>query len=267
MTSFQRTIKYCALAFAIFLSVSIIGGICSAVAMVFGFLGGNNVGEMQTYSVSSEITSLDIEIGMASFKIVEGDSFSVESNLKNLSVEESNGVLQISEEQKNGGIGSSEASVVLTVPAGFVFEEANISAGAGELTIDTFSANVLKLDLGAGETEIGCLNVLEKTEINNGAGELTIQDGMLHNLSMELGVGEMELTGQLTGDCTVDYGVGDAELNIIGNRADYRIEIDKGIGEASLDGESMTDGGVYGDGSNEISIDGGIGSIRINFTE
>lgn len=267
MTSFQRAIKYCALAFAVFLSVSIIGGICSAVAMVFGFLGGDNVGEMQTYSISSEITSLDIEIGMASFEIVEGENFSVESNLKNLSVEEKNGVLQISDEQKNGSIGSSDASVVLTVPAGFVFDEANVSAGAGELTIDTLTANDLKLDLGAGETEIGYLTVSEKAEINNGAGELTIQGGELNDLSMDLGVGEMELTGKLTGDCLINYGVGEAKLNLSGDSSDYQIELDKGIGGATLDGETMSADSVYGDGPNRISIDGGIGSIRIQFEE
>lgn len=263
MTSLQRAIKYCALAFAVFLSVSIIGGICSAAAMVFGFLGGDPVGEMQTYSISGEITSLDIEIGMAAFEIVEGESFSVESNLKDLSVEEKNGVLQISDEQKNGSIGSSDASVVLTVPAGFVFEEADISAGAGELTIDTLAASELKLDLGAGETEIGSLTVLEKAEINNGAGELTIQGGELNDLSMDLGVGEMELTG----DCTINYGVGETILNLAGDSSDYQIALDKGIGGATLDGETMSGDSVYGDGPNKISIDGGVGSLRIEFEE
>ena len=90
MTSLQRVIKYCAIAFAVFLSVSIISGICSAVAMVFGFLGGDSVGEMQTYSISGEITSLDIEIGMAAFEIVEGENFSVESNLKNFLAQSEN---------------------------------------------------------------------------------------------------------------------------------------------------------------------------------
>ena len=267
MTSLQRVIKYCAIAFAVFLSVSIISGICSAVAMVFGFLGGDSVGEMQTYSISGEITSLDIEIGMAAFEIVEGENFSVESNLKNLSVEEKDGVLQITGEHKNSSIGSSDASVVLTVPAGFVFEEADISAGAGELTIDTLAASELKLDLGAGETEIGSLTVLEKAEINNGAGELTIQGGELNDLSMDLGVGEMELTGKLTGDCTINYGVGETILNLAGDSSDYQIALDKGIGGATLDGETMSGDSVYGDGPNKISIDGGVGSLRIEFEE
>ena len=43
--------------------------------------------------------------------------------------------------------------------------------------------------------------------------------------------------------------------------------MDKGVGDATVDGESISDDSVYGSGSNVIDIDGGIGSIHINFKE
>ena len=46
---------------------------------------------------------------------------------------------------------------------------------------------------------------------------------------------------------------------------DYNISLDKGIGSATLAGNSMDDNTQYGTGSNKIDIDGGVGSISIDF--
>lgn len=53
----------------------------------------------------------------------------------------------------------------------------------------------------------------------------------------------------------------------MGSCEDYKIKIDKGIGEARLAGESMRDDSVYGWGENRIEIDGGIGAIYIEFSK
>ena len=57
--------------------------------------------ETKTYEITSEIHSLDIQINAADFKIVSADEFSVESNLKYLSVFEKNGILKIVDEAKS----------------------------------------------------------------------------------------------------------------------------------------------------------------------
>ena len=96
MTTFQKVIKYLAMAFAIFLTVSIIGGLLSMFGLFGGFFGGDAVTEdIKTYSVSSDIQSLEVKINAADFTIKQGESFSVESNLKHLTVEDKNGVLTI----------------------------------------------------------------------------------------------------------------------------------------------------------------------------
>lgn len=209
MTTFQRIIKYCAVAFAVFLIVSIVGGICGGLGMVFGLSGRSAVGEMQSYAVSSDIESMDLEISAAELKIISGDSFSVESNHKYLTVEEDDGTLKISEKKADFGAASEGVTVVLTVPDGFVFEDASIETGADKL----------------------------------------------------------ELTGQLTGSCEVDFGVGDADLTLLGSREDYQIKLDKGVGGATLNGKTMSDDSVYGGGENRIDIDGGVGSIHIQVQE
>ena len=52
MTSWQKTIKYLAMAFALFLIVSILSGIFGTLGLVSNVFDDENaVGEMQTYTV------------------------------------------------------------------------------------------------------------------------------------------------------------------------------------------------------------------------
>ncbi|MGN0172386.1 MAG: hypothetical protein ACI39E_06355, partial [Acutalibacteraceae bacterium] len=89
MTTFQKIVQYFAMAFAVFLIVSIIGGILSAIGFLGGFLGNDGVSkDMTTYSVSQTIEEIEMDVHAADVKLTTGKTFSVESNLAYLSVEE-----------------------------------------------------------------------------------------------------------------------------------------------------------------------------------
>ena len=270
MTSVQKAIKYLAMAFAIFLSVSIIGGIFTALSSVsFIFSKGEKdaVGEMQTYQVNGEISSLDIEINAARLEIVQGEKFSVESNHKYISVSSDSGKLRINETRRIASLSSEAAVIKLTVPRGFVFDEADIETGAGKVTIDSLSADILDITLGAGKATVENLVANSRAEIEGGTGMLTVNGGSLNNLNLEMGVGSLTFKSRIEGNSSLDLGVGEAKLILLGNREDYCIELDKGLGEARLEGESMRDDSVYGAGSNRLSIDGGVGAVNIEFSE
>lgn len=270
MNSLQKVIKYLAFAFAIFLSVSIIGGIMTGLAGVSYILSGRDneaAGEMQTYTVGEEASSLSLKLSGAELIIKTSDKFSVESNHRNISVKSENGRLCINETKKLFWGYPKGLTVILNVPEDFVFDEAAVETGAGKVEIDALSADVLKLSLGAGEAEIRNLTVNSRADIDGGAGELKIDGGRLCNLKLDIGVGELRLTSRIEGQSRLNYGIGETRLTLLGNREDYQIEIDKGIGEATLQGESMRDDSVYGSGRNRIEIDGGIGAIHIEFSE
>ena len=65
----------------------------------------------------------------------------------------------------------------------------------------------------------------------------------------------------------INAGIGNLELNIQGNKENYTIKADKGIGSIKIDGKEMVDDVTYGDGENNIKIDGGIGSINVDFKD
>ena len=268
MTSTQKIIKYCAIAFALFLAVSIIGGIVSAVASLSFISGGKQVVEdMKTYAISDTVDDLEIDLAAAQLEIISGDKFSVETNHKYLKLENKSGQLTIKETRQIVGFHSPEARVILTIPEDYTFREAEISTAAGTVKMDALSADKLSLDLGAGEVTIDKLTAGSRARINGGAGQLTINGGSLANLDFDMGVGKVVLTSALTGEGKIDYGVGELCLTLIGSAKDYRIELDKGIGEALLDGQKIADDTVYGQGENTLEIDGGVGSMDIRFTE
>lgn len=267
MTTFQKVIKNLAFVFAIVLTVSIIGGLLGVVGLFGGLFDEDAVLEdAKTYSVSDNITELDISINAADFTIKQADAFSVESNLKNLTVKEKDGVLII-EENKRFGVTYTDAALILYIPADTVFKKADITTGAGRLTVDSLSADSLKLELGAGEVNIGTLTAAKKADIDGGAGRITISGGTLHNLDLDMGVGQLNLTSAILGNSEFDLGIGESNITLIGSKDDYDIDAEKGIGNITVDGETVSNLNGNGNGENDIEINGGIGAINLAFKE
>ena len=265
MTEFQRIVKYCAIALAVFLIVNIFSGIIGAITGVFLLFGsGSNVGENTTYITGSSCQQLKVDIAAANLLITEGTEYSVSGNIKDLTVTEENGTLVIKEKQKLLNKSSQDAVLKITVPKGYCFTRADISTGAGGVTIENLTADELKLQLGAGEVDIRHLTANRDAEIDGGAGKITVAGGALANLDMDMGVGEVNLTSRLTGDCSLDMGIGETNLTLIGSESDYGIDLDKGLGSITIDGKTFNRS-QYGNGATEVDIDGGIGAINIAF--
>ena len=276
MTTLQKVIKYLALAFAIFLTVSIVGGILSAVGLLGSLFSdddaewGDVIGETKTYTVSSEISDLNIQINAADFYIKEGNGFSVESNLKNLEVDEKNGCLTLKDLTKiklNGSNAYENAVLTIYVPAGMAFDNVNIKTGAGRFTVDSLSAATIGFELGAGDVTISKLIAEKSANIEGGAGRITISNGAIKDLALKMGMGQLNLTAALTGDSELELGVGESNITLLGSKDDYELDIEKGIGNITVDGKNVTDFGSSGNGANEVDIHGGVGAINVRFED
>lgn len=267
MTTLQKVIKYLAIAFAIFLTVSIIGGILGAVGLFGGLFSGEAVSdEVTAYSLTAQIRNLDIQINAADLYIKEGDTFSVESNLKHLKVEENNGLLTIQETKIFAGV-YTDAVLTVYVPAGTVFDNIKLTTGAGRLTVGKLSSETLNFEFGAGDVSIDSLVAMKSADIEGGAGRITIAGGALKDLELEMGVGQLNLTSALSGNCQLDLGVGESNIMLMGDKEDYELDLEKGIGSISIDGKNVSDYGSSGNGTNKVEINGGVGSINVRFTD
>lgn len=275
MTTFQKIIKYCATALAVFLIVTIIGGAVTALLAISGVKTLKNdikenkaeFSELKEYSVSSEVEALDIEVGAADIVIEKGDKLTVRYSGVNFDFSEEDGKLEI-ENDDDSFLGFDAAGkLVVTVPDKKSFKKVALSAGAGDIFIESLSCGSLDLDLGAGQIDIDYIRAKNDANIDGGAGEMVIASGDINNLDISLGVGKTELKALLTGKSTVEAGVGELVLTLQGKKDDYTVFAETGIGEFSVDGERVSDGYTVGDGAGLVEIEGGIGAVRVNFEE
>ena len=273
MTPAQKVIKYLALAFAIFLIVTIISGILGSLYALTGILGLKKEnetikGEMSMIDFeNTEVATLDIDVAFTNLIIKKGDNLIAETNNKDINCKQNNQNLQIKEKQHNWLSRNNKGDLVVYIPENLEFEKVKINAGAGKIQIENINTENLYLELGAGETIIEKLNVKDDCKIESGAGKVSIISGNINELNLDMGVGKFEITSAITGNSKINAGIGNLELNIKGHKENYTIKADKGIGSIKIDGKEMADDVTYGDGENSIKIDGGIGSIKIDFEE
>lgn len=249
--------KYFLIALVVLALVALVGCVSQTTTVI---------GQNKTYNVNSEIKSLEIQIKAADFTIEQGDELMVESNLKNLSITEEDGVLKVIDKTKHT-VSYNGATLKLYIPEGKIFETASISTGASKLTANALSANTMELKTGAGQVEFDSLEAFDNVKIKGGAGEITVKNGTLNNLSLNLGVGELNMTAELVGESDLKFGVGQSNITLIGNKSDYSFDVENGVGKITIDEASGTFFVNNGNGDNHVKIKGGVGATNITFQE
>ena len=271
MTTLQRIIRYLAIALAVCLVVSIVGGILSVIGLAVGWFDSDMVlDEEKQYTVSGEVANLQIEIHAATLSIVQGDfqqdKILVRSNLANLEVREEDGTLYLTNTAKYP-VSYEGATLTLEIPSSAMFQNVKIETGAGKLEVFALFVQTLELDFGASDVTFDSLSVSDYANFEGGVGNVCIRDGHLTDLSLDIAVGSLELCATLEGNCEINCAVGDAELVLLGTKDDYCIDVNKGVGTVTVDGEKLGDGDRRGSGATTLLIDTGVGSASVEFEE
>lgn len=271
MKKTQKIIKYLAIAFALFLTFSIISIISYGVSFIGNLFDNKNnletLEELKNLEIETNISSLNIDISSTNMIIKVGDTFKAETSNKYIKYKQDGNIMYINEEKHNLFNADDNNTLIIYIPKDIILDEVSINSGAGKIDIEQLSSKILRLNLGAGKTQIKCLNISDNTIVDTGAGELSIDNSSLNNLDLNMGVGKFMFTGQLFGKTEIDQGIGTIDLNLLGSKDDYQIHLDKGLGSVKIDGNNINNDETLGNGNNKIDIDGGIGSIEINFTK
>ncbi len=263
MNQFHTIIRLFAIGFAICLILGIAGGAISLLGGVSRLVdGGGELGAGETFVASAEIRQLQIEVGAANLKIVPGDVLQVQTSDDRVKVSEVRGKLRI---QEGSWVRVNEGcTITLTVPQQMQFEEVDITAGAGVITAESLSCRGFELELGAGKADFEELVVTGEADVEGGTGKITIHGGAIRNLDLNMGLGNCQIRSTLTGRSDVESGIGKLELTILGDRADYTLTAEKGIGQIQVDGVTMQEARI-GSGEHRLNVEGGIGTIEIAF--
>lgn len=275
MNTFQRVMKYVAIAFAIFLTVVILGGIFSVVSGLTTVITG---GEVETIDYSKEfndVEKLSINHKVGKLNVRTGDGFRVEaSNVSDrFRAEVVNGTLFIEEPDFmrsflwfNIGLSGESTVITVYVPEDFKAKRIEIDSGAGDVNLEDLSAEYLKINAGVGRL-YGQRLTADRVDAEGGVGEIRLTDVNFTDVDFDCGVGSLELSGMIFGKSEFECGVGSVNVKVKGSREDYALKASAGLGAVRVNGSKVS--GQYSDNykaDNTISIDGGIGDFSITFT-
>ena len=274
MTTAQKVIKYLATAFAVFLIITTISAILSggyALLSALGLIHTNKDIVTENLKVISKevkvVTTLKIDLAYTNLDIKTGDDFKVETNNSKITFEENNGSVKIKEENRNWlNNNNMSSNLIIYIPEDMIaIDETKIQTGAGKINIEKLNTQSLYLELGAGDVYIENVIATGETKIDGGVGKTELKSCEINNLKANLGMGEFTFSGKLTGKSKIDSGVGAINIDLIDNKNNYKIDVSKGLGNVTLDGQKLETDRVYGIGENYLDIDGGIGEIKIDF--
>lgn len=281
MTTFQKVIKYGAIAFAIYLAIVIIGIIIGAITAIFGITIGiesyqNSLKEPQVITKQweedySNIKNLDIDLSVCKLEIKKGDTLKIETAdiTEQFECRANGDTLKIKDNKLKVNWFQNQnlvPQVIVYIPDNIVFDKIDIETGVNDTNIDYLKADKIELETGVGKCNIQNFDT-DYARIECGAGETIINDSTIETLKLDSGIGRLVVTSKITNNADVDSGVGEVELNLKGNESDYKIKAQKGLGSFTVDGKGVSDDETIGNGNAVIKIDAGVGKTTVNFKE
>ena len=272
MTTTQKIIKYLAIAFALFLVISIFSIIFGLSREIISSINSDKKDSklLEEYTTISNnvnnIESFKIDISNDNIEIKEGEKFEVKTNDPDVKFYHENSKVKIKTDKTFSWhlSNSSRGTIIIYLPNEFNISELDLNLGAGKIDIDKIFVETLLMDLGAGTMTAKEINVYEKAAINGGAGNINIYSGTINNLNLKLGAGNASIQSDLTGSNTLTTGVGKLNLGLSRSKDNYKFDISKGLGNIILNDFDVSEDILIGDGETKIKISGAVGNIIIN---
>lgn len=279
MTTFQKIIKYGAIAFAIYLCLMIISMTIFGITALLGVTVAVDQSENNNNTVVvtkweeeyDNINRIDIDLSICKLFIKKGEKLKVEaSEVSEQFICEAEGKqLKIADKRLNRnlwGMVDVTPEVIVYLPENIDLEEVIIETGVNETNIDYLKADKIKIEMGVGKYQMNQL-IAKYAKIEAGAGEANIRDSQIEELKLDGGVGKLAITSKITAKADVSCGMGKVEINLVGLPTDYQVKAHTGLGNFEVEGQKVSDNQVIGNGKSNIKVDAGVGETIVNFVE
>ncbi len=269
MNGIQKVIKYCAMAFAAFLSVVIFGTIITVVVGVTGGLVGVNFfpgGEKERINLAEEYSVEEVkELGISSILVdcnaeitmKPGDELAIKAVdvTDEYEIRQANGKFSIVQKTPQIKIGfwfgnaTEKATVTVTVPEELTMDQVKVMSGSGKVSLKNFQTDNLMVDSGSGSVTVSDVTTeqmnidsgsgkvtltginAEKTGLNTGSGGIFAEDAMLGNLRLDSGSGSVTMKNVTARSADVDSGSGSV---VVEGTLTGRCEFETGSGSLTL---------------------------------
>ena len=97
--------------------------------------------------------------------------------------------------------------------------------------------------------------------------ELKEEYGNIYNLNLTMGAGKTNISALFKGSNKITTGVGEFNINLFNSLNDYKVKINKGIGNIKVNGEEINSNYENGKGLVSLTIEGGVGNINLTSNE
>lgn len=230
-------------------------------------------GNVERYSLGSNIRELDFEIGACSFTTEPSpdDNFYLEAAYAGkLQGYVKGGTLYIrSTTSVKNWNDLNGCRIILYVPEDAYFEDADIEVGAGRLEFDRLQAEKISLEVGAGQISMSGLQAND-LDVSVGLGQMELLEITVGGLDAEIGMGELVAKGEVNGDADVECAMGNVSLTLEGNQKDFNYELSRAMGNVTL-GNSSSSGFssekyIDNRAGKTINVDCAVGNVSILFT-
>lgn len=232
-------------------------------------MGGFSIGSDNTASASEngsaelpqqmQVSSLKLLPDVGDLTVQPGDSWSLSYDLRypeRLRWSVDGDTLTVEYDYPKGEYSnvSIDDSVTLTFPRGLELEWMEVESGLGSIEVQDLTAQQIEVSGGMGNFDATNLNASRR-------------------LYIDAGMGDVDVSGSFGGEVELNCGMGSVSLEVLGaSREDFDYDLDVGMGSLSVEGIE-TDGFLGGeyktnDGKERsITVDGGMGDVKISFAE
>ena len=282
MTSLQKVIKYGAMAFGFYLAFVILSAIVFGVISVFGIFVG--IDAYKTYTTKEEVVmtsfeevyenvnDLDIKLDVSKLSIKIGNEFKVQVNnpTNGFYCKMDGDSLKIRDQRNNINIFdfSDEVipEIIIYIPDGKKLNDVELKAGVSETYIEKLNTNEANIETGVGKFIIADIEA-DIANISGGAGEVSVENSVINELKLEAGVGKFVINSEIKEEAKLEAGVGQLIVNLKGNKEDYKVKTNTGIGNVLVNNQKVGDNQIVGAGNRYIKVEAGVGEVKINFSE
>ena len=287
MTGFQKFIKYTAIAFGTYLSITIVFILLGIAGTFVGIshIGNENfeqriendqdkiienAEESNTPSFSKNyenIQKLEIDLENVNLEIKKGDSFKIEGmNLSdNIQIQENGENIKIDDEHIPSGYINENTKLVVYMPENQKLNEIDIDVQYASVNIEKINTTKFNLDLQNNTCKISEL-VADNVEINNESADIDISTGEVTRFQLEADLGDENVAIKVLENAEFDLEHANAEIKLIGKQEDYQIMHKKQEGRTSIAGQEISSKNeTIGNGNAKIKLETKYTNTNVNF--
>ena len=291
MTGFQKFIKYAAIAFGIYLSITIVFILLGIAGTFVGIShigngkfeqrieerienGQNeiieNTEESNTPSFSKSyenIQKLEIDLENVNLEIKKGDSFKIEGmNLSdNIQIQENGDNIKIDDEHIPSGYINENTKLVVYMPEDQKLDEIDIEVQYASVNIEKINSTKFNLDLQNNTCKISEL-VADNVEMNIESADIDLSTGEVTRFQLEADLGDENVAIKVLENAEFDLEHANAEIKLIGKQEDYQIMHKKQEGRTSIAGQEISSKNeTIGNGNAKIKLETKYTNTNVNF--